>query len=73
MQLTDSLRTDHDIPLQSIYRPGGFIFSVKKADLDHELPAGFINVVSKGPRFIFSSVELVSRPVEWALSVQQPF
>ena len=60
MQLTDTLREEHGIPIQSIYQENGFVFCVKKADLEDDLPQGFINVVSKGTRFLFSSVELAS-------------
>jgi len=59
MQLTDTLRAEHDIPVQSIYQDSGFVFCVKKADLEGGLPPGFINVLSKGAKYYFSSVELV--------------
>jgi DNA mismatch repair protein MSH4 len=59
MQLADALREEHGFPLQSVYQDNGFVFCVKKADLEGVLPSRFINIVSKGAKFFFSSVELV--------------
>lgn len=35
------------------------MFSLKKDQLDGELPQGFINVVAKKGKYIFSSMDLV--------------
>lgn len=59
IQLTEALKLEHSIPLQSIYQDSGFVFCIKKSDLEGDLPPGFINVVSKGAKYHFSSVELV--------------
>jgi hypothetical protein len=43
-----------------VYQDCGFVFAVKKADLEDELPSGFINVSVQKGRYLFSSIELVS-------------
>jgi len=37
----------------------GFVFALKKNDIDGELPKGFVNTELKKGRWIFSSMELV--------------
>ena len=68
LQLTNSLVQEHEVPLQASYQAGGFVFSLKKAELEGPFPPGFINVTSKGQRWIFSSVELVSPRTKCCLS-----
>jgi len=43
-----------------IYQNSGFVFMVKKNDIDGRLPQGFINVVIQKGRWLFSSLELAS-------------
>lgn len=50
----------HEIPLAVVYQDTGFVFMLKKSDLDGELPKGFINVSMKKSKWFFSSMELVS-------------
>jgi DNA mismatch repair protein MSH4 len=59
-QLNRSLSQQHDLPLVLVYQDtGGFVFSLKKDQLEGELPAGFINVVAKKGKYTFSSMDLV--------------
>lgn len=60
-QLCQDLSQKHDLPLQLNYsEAGGHVFTLKKTELDGELPKGFVSVTSKGGKWYFSSVELVS-------------
>jgi DNA mismatch repair protein MSH4 len=60
-QLCQDLSEQCDLPLQLSYSDsGGYSFTLKKTDIPRELPRRFINVVSKGDRWVFSTVELVS-------------
>ena len=43
-----------------MYQDNGFIFQLKKAELEGELPTGFINVTEKKGRVTFSTLDLVS-------------
>jgi len=44
-----------------IYQDSGFVFMVKKNDIDGRLPQGFINVAMQKGRWLFSSLELASQ------------
>ncbi|THV01237.1 hypothetical protein K435DRAFT_750386 [Dendrothele bispora CBS 962.96] len=57
--LNSTLSELHDLPLKLVYLETGFVFSLKKADLeDQELPKGFINAILKKGTWQFSSLEL---------------
>ncbi|RPD59471.1 hypothetical protein L227DRAFT_549255 [Lentinus tigrinus ALCF2SS1-6] len=63
--LRNRLTEEHNIPFTLVYRDSdaGFVFAVKKADLDEvggELPRGFVDVTAQKGRWVFSSVELAS-------------
>ncbi|KIL62206.1 hypothetical protein M378DRAFT_187403 [Amanita muscaria Koide BX008] len=60
-QLNCRLSDEHNLPLALLYQDTGFVFTVKKPDLEcsgGELPKGFINVVAKKGKLLFSSLEL---------------
>ncbi|PSR71133.1 hypothetical protein PHLCEN_2v12979 [Hermanssonia centrifuga] len=57
--LNTALTEEHEIPLTLVYQDTGFVFTLKKTELEGELPRGFINVTSKKGKWVFSSVELV--------------
>jgi len=59
-QLNRTLSEEHGLPLTLVYQETGFIFALKKSDLDGELPKGFVNAAMKKGRWMFSSMELVS-------------
>jgi DNA mismatch repair protein MSH4 len=44
-----------------VYQDSGFVFMVKKNDIDGRLPQGFINVAMQKGRWLFSSLELASQ------------
>ena len=55
---------EHDLPIVLVYRDGdaGFVFALKKADLEEaggQLPSGFVDVTAQKGRWVFSSIELV--------------
>ena len=52
---------EHSLPLTLVYKESGFVFALKKVDLDGELPKGFLNVTLNKGRWMFTSMELVSR------------
>ncbi|KAJ3820212.1 muts domain V-domain-containing protein [Lentinula raphanica] len=56
--LCNTLTQTHELPLTLVYQETGFIFSLRKADLEGELPKGFINVTLKKGKWQFSSMEL---------------
>jgi len=58
-QLNRTLSEEHGLPLTLVYQNTGFVFTLKKNDLDGELPKGFVNVELKKGRWIFSSMDLV--------------
>ena len=58
-QLNRMLSERHNLPFMMVYQDTGFVFALRKADLEGELPEGFVNVVLKKGRWIFSSMELV--------------
>ncbi|KAI0935607.1 hypothetical protein AcV5_003986 [Taiwanofungus camphoratus] len=55
------LSEQHDLPLSLVYQDAGFVFALKKSDLEGELPRGFVNVTMQKGRWLFSSVELKKR------------
>jgi DNA mismatch repair protein MSH4 len=59
-QLKRTLSENHNLALNLVYQDSGFVLSMKKADLDGELPTGFINVTMQKGRWLFSCMELVS-------------
>ncbi|KAL4244476.1 DNA mismatch repair MutS family protein [Abortiporus biennis] len=60
--LNEELSRKHSLPLMLVYQQEtGFVFQLKKNDLEGELPTGFINIVLKKGKWIFSSLELKQR------------
>ena len=59
-QLNRTLSEEHELPLSLVYQETGFVFALKKNDLEGELPKGFVNVSLKKGRWMFSSMELVN-------------
>ncbi|KAI9462694.1 muts domain V-domain-containing protein [Boletus coccyginus] len=57
-QLNTALSEKHGLPITLVYQENGFVFALKKDDLEGELPKGFLNVSAKRGRWIFSSMEL---------------
>lgn len=57
--LNRELSEQHNLPITLVYQETGFVFALKKTDLEGELPKGFINVTMQKGRWLFSSVELV--------------
>lgn len=57
--LNNALSQEYDLPLTLVYQETGFVFTLKKNELEGELPKGFINVVAKKGKWVFSSIELV--------------
>ncbi|TCD71448.1 MutS protein msh4 [Steccherinum ochraceum] len=59
--LNQELSHEFDLPLSLQYQETGFIFQLKKTDLEGELPRGFIDVTVKKGKYMFSSLELKKR------------
>ncbi|KAG5634920.1 hypothetical protein H0H81_000323 [Sphagnurus paluster] len=57
-QLNRTLSEEHELPLTLVYQDTGFYFTLKKSDLDGELPKGFINVSMKKGKWVFSNMDL---------------
>ncbi|KIJ21259.1 hypothetical protein PAXINDRAFT_104273 [Paxillus involutus ATCC 200175] len=57
-QLNTALSEKHGLPLTLVYQESGFIFALKKDELEGELPKGFLNVSARKGRWLFSSMEL---------------
>ncbi|KAF8736092.1 hypothetical protein AX14_000888 [Amanita brunnescens Koide BX004] len=60
-QLNCRLSDEYNLPLSLLYQDTGFMFTLKKSDLEsagEELPRGFIDVVMKKGKWLFSSMEL---------------
>ncbi|KIJ98256.1 hypothetical protein K443DRAFT_104257 [Laccaria amethystina LaAM-08-1] len=57
-QLNRMVSEEHNLPLTLVYQESGFVFALKKAELDGELPKGFLNVTSNKGRWMFMSMEL---------------
>src|SRR6266404_4848504 len=59
--LHQSILKEHLFLITLVYQELGFLFSVKKADLDDgKLPSGFINKSMQRGKWLFTSMELVS-------------
>ena len=58
-QLNRQLSEEHDLPITLIYQDSGFAFTLKKRDVEGDLPKGFINVTTRNGKWLFSSLELV--------------
>lgn len=62
-QLNRLLCDGHGLPFQLVYQEHGFVFSLKKMDLENngtaELPKGFINVTTKKGKWFFETIDLV--------------
>ncbi|KAF5385565.1 hypothetical protein D9757_006793 [Collybiopsis confluens] len=56
--LCNALAETHELPIVLVYQESGFVFSLRKTDLEKELPKGFINVTVKKGKWQFSSMEL---------------
>ncbi|GJE94158.1 MutS family DNA mismatch repair protein [Phanerochaete sordida] len=59
--LNSELVQEHNLPFTLVYQDSGFVFTLKKADLEGELPPGFVNVTSRKGKWVFSSVDLKKR------------
>ncbi|KZT24709.1 hypothetical protein NEOLEDRAFT_1156682 [Neolentinus lepideus HHB14362 ss-1] len=59
--LNRALSEEHSLPLILVYQETGFVFALKKAELEGELPRGFINVTMQKGKWLFSSMELKKR------------
>ncbi|KIK81485.1 hypothetical protein PAXRUDRAFT_35858 [Paxillus rubicundulus Ve08.2h10] len=57
-QLNTALSEKYGLPLTLVYQESGFIFALKKDELEGELPKGFLNVSARKGRWLFSSMEL---------------
>jgi DNA mismatch repair protein MSH4 len=58
-QLNQALSERYSLPLSLVYQESGFVFALKKDELEDELPKGFINVSAQRGRWLFSSMDLV--------------
>lgn len=57
--LNRTLSDAHTLPLTLLYQENaGFQFTVKKDDLEGELPRGFLNISLKKGKWVFTSMEL---------------
>ena len=57
--LNRMLSEEYNLPFMMVYQDTGFVFALRKTDLEGEFPEGFVNVVLKKGRWLFSSMELV--------------
>ncbi|KAH7920485.1 hypothetical protein BV22DRAFT_1198859 [Leucogyrophana mollusca] len=57
-QLCTSLSEKHSLPLTLVYQESGFVFGLKKDELEGELPKGFLHVSMQKGRWLFSAMEL---------------
>lgn len=57
--LNRDLSERHNLPLSLVFQETGFVFALKKSELEGELPKGFVNVTMQKGRWLFSSIELV--------------
>ncbi|KDQ55011.1 hypothetical protein JAAARDRAFT_181849 [Jaapia argillacea MUCL 33604] len=61
-QLNRTLSEEHGLPLTLFYQDTGFVFSLKKGDIEGAcLPKEFINVTMQKGKCVFSSMELKKR------------
>jgi len=58
-QLGRELSEVHGLPLTLVYQDSGFIFQLRKSEVEGELPTEFINVTEKKGRVAFSTLDLV--------------
>lgn len=58
-ELGRELSEAHGLPLGLVYQDSGFIFQLKKSEVEGGLPAEFINVTHKKGRIVFSTLDLV--------------
>ena len=58
-QLGRELSEAHGLPLALVYHDSGFVFQLKKSEVEDDLPAEFINVTQKKGRVVFSTLDLV--------------
>ncbi|KAF7373569.1 MutS 4 [Mycena sanguinolenta] len=56
--LNRTLSETHGLPLSLIYQETGFVFTLRKTDLEGELPRGFINATLKKGKWTFTSMDL---------------
>lgn len=59
-QLNRNISESHSLPISLQYQDTGFVFTLKKTDLEGELPKGFVNISLKKGKWVFSSMELVN-------------
>ena len=59
--MNTALSEKHGLPITLVYQESGFVFALKKDELEGELPKGFLNVSPQKGRWIFSSLELVRK------------
>ncbi|KAH8111431.1 muts domain V-domain-containing protein [Phellopilus nigrolimitatus] len=61
----ETYKENHDLPLQLVHQEHGFVFTLRKADLEEagktELPKGFVNVTAKKGKWFFESIDLKKR------------
>ena len=61
--LSRELSQQYELPLQLVYQEHGFVFSLRKSDLEEagitELPKGFINASSRKGKWFFECLDLV--------------
>jgi DNA mismatch repair protein MSH4 len=72
-QLNNNLSEQHNLPLTLVYQDSGFVFTLKKDELEGELPRGFINVSMQKGKWLFSSLELVSCQIVMEASYESSF
>ncbi|KAJ6578861.1 muts domain V-domain-containing protein [Mycena vulgaris] len=56
--LNRTLSDTHGLPLSLTYHETGFVFTLRKNELEGELPRGFINAALKKGKWTFSSIDL---------------
>ncbi len=63
LDLARSLSEEHNMPFTPVFieSAGGFWLTIRKDDVEGELPRGCINVTSKGVKYRFTTMELVKR------------
>lgn len=59
-QFKTELVQQYDLPLELNFTESGYSFSIRKSELTGDLPGEFRNKTSRGQRWVFSSIELVS-------------
>jgi DNA mismatch repair protein MSH4 len=69
-QLSRVLSEQHNLPVVLVYQDGGFVFTLKKDELEgglKSLPRGFVHLTAQKGKWRFSSMELAS-PLSFLLS-----